>query len=420
MSKCSLVWKDKIVFVLTMMFMLHSGVAVGQKKNRQESDTICTTSRFIHRIGIDVRPEYIIPFNSFLQGNNDKNRSLNSCLSTHLRYSFQYRSGSAIDSIYGHNTYQGIGLAHYSLGDTHELGNPLALYLFQGARLARLTSSLSLNYEWNFGLSFGWKPYDEEANYNNTIIGSRVNAYIFAGLYLNQVLSREFDLVVGYSFTHFSNGNTQIPNAGLNTTGLRLGLVYNMNKGKDKDKKSEKIPLFVKHWNYDLLFFGSWKRTGVDVDGYKYLSPDSYGVFGFNISALYNFGYRFKAGFSLDGLHDGSAGVYAKDNIVPLGHDEPEDPPEFGSASFRKRLALGLSGRTEYVMPFFTIDLGLGANVLAGHSDLRVFYQILALKMNLTNNTFLHIGYSLKNFHTPNHLMLGFGFHFHNKRVSLK
>ena len=79
-----------------------------------------------------------------------------------------------------------------------------------------------------------------------------------------------------------------------------------------------------------------------------------------------------------------------------------------------------MSGRAEYVMPFFTIDLGLGANVLAGHSDLRAFYQILALKMNLTHNTFLHIGYSLKNFHTPNHLMLGFGFHFHNKRVSLK
>lgn len=216
-------------------------MVVGQKQNKQESDTICTTPRFIHRIGIDVRPEYIIPFNSFLQGNNDKNKNLNCALSTHLRYSFQYRPGSKIDSIYGHNIYQGIGLAYYSLGDTHELGNPIALYLFQGARLARLTSSLSLNYEWNFGLSFGWKPYDTEDNYNNTIIGSRANAYIFAGLYLNQVLSREFDLVVGYSFTHFSNGNTQIPNAGLNTTGLRLGLVYNIDRGKNNDKELDRF-----------------------------------------------------------------------------------------------------------------------------------------------------------------------------------
>ena len=36
-----------------------------------------------------------------------------------------------------------------------EVGTPVALYVFQHARIAALTERLSLDYEWNFGLSFG-------------------------------------------------------------------------------------------------------------------------------------------------------------------------------------------------------------------------------------------------------------------------
>ena len=58
------------------------------------------------------------------------------------------------------------------------MGNPVAFYLFQGARISSLAPWLSLHYEWNFGLSAGWKTYDPYYNSSNTIIGSKVNAYI--------------------------------------------------------------------------------------------------------------------------------------------------------------------------------------------------------------------------------------------------
>ena len=62
---------------------------------------------------------------------------------------------------------------------------------------------------------------------------------------------------------------------------------------------------------------------------------------------------------------------------------------EYGSSSSKReflkpgiqyQLALGLSGRAEYVMPYFTIGVGMGANVLS-RGDMRGFYQILALKI---------------------------------------
>ena len=86
----------------------------------------------------------------------------------------------------------------------------------------------SLNYEWNFGISAGWKPYDNDYNSYNGAVGSRVNAYLNAGIYLNWSLSRYFDFIIGGDFTHFSNGNTKFPNAGVNTTGAKIGLVYNL------------------------------------------------------------------------------------------------------------------------------------------------------------------------------------------------
>mgnify|MGYP007047241564 CR=1 FL=1 len=62
----------------------------------------------------------------------------------------------------------------------------------------------------------------------------------------------------------------------------------------------------------------------------------------------------------------------------------------------------------------FTIGVGLGTNVL-GRGDLRGLYQVFALKIDMTRSSFLHIGYNLQNFQTPNYLMLGLGFRFNNK-----
>ncbi len=140
-------------------------------------------------------------------------------------------------------------------------------------------------------------------------------------------------------------------------------------------------------------------------------SPDTYTVLGFNFAPMYNLGYKFRLGVSLDGVYDGSANVYPKEDFYNF-------PQEFSKPSLNKQFALGISGRWEYVMPYFTVGVGMGVNVIHGGGDLKAFYQVLALKTEITRNTFLHIGYNLKNFETPNFLMLGVGVRFHNKYSS--
>ena len=371
--------------------------------------------KMIHRIGIEGRPSYNIPTNPFFEGENQYWKPLRNSSSVHLKYSFQAQPHTYLDRVY-HGAYQGVGIAAYRFGDYDEVGQPLAVYLFQGARIARLCRRLSLNYEWNFGVSWGWKPYDYNTNGYNKVIGSKANAYLNTNFYFNWMFSPHLDLNLGVSLSHFSNGNTQFPNAGINTMGVKLGVVYNMNRKENFLAGSAyqmPIPVFPRHISYDLVLFGSWRRKGV-VSGENDMvaSPEAYGVAGFTFAPMYNLGYKFRVGASLDGVYDGSANVYTEDYIV--GTEQ-----EFFKPALRKQLALGVSARAEYVMPYFSIGIGLGTNVLHAGGDLKSFYQVLSLKIEVTRSSFLHIGYNLKDFHDPNYLMLGIGFRFHNKYPTL-
>ncbi len=376
-------------------------------------DSFLWSRRLFHRIGMEIRTDYIFPTNSFLRGEWEGFRTgdpIRSALSAHLKYSFQFHPNTNAGRIYG-EAYQGVGLAFYTFGEREQLGNPIVFYLFQGAQISRFNPRLSLNYEWNFGLSAGWKPYDYDDNLYNVMIGSKVNAYINLDLYLSWMLSREFDLTGGITLSHFSNGNTKFPNAGLNTAGLSLGLVYNLNResfSRSNVGYQAVIREFPRHTSYDLVFFGSWRRKGVVFGDKQVASPYAYTVLGFNFTPMYNFGYKVRAGVSLDGVYDGSANVYTEDYIV--GTEQ-----QFFKPSLSKQLALGISGRTEYVMPYFTVGVGMGVNVLHRGGDLKAFYQMVTLKIEITRNSFIHIGYNLKDFHDPNFLMLGVGFRFNNR-----
>lgn len=382
------------------------------------SDNICAQDKYIHRLGIEGRPGYIFPTSSFLRGENNMRKHMQSSYSAHLKYSFQLEPGTAADYVYG-GAYQGIGVGYFDFGNHQEMGTPVALYLFQGARIARFTPRISLNYEWGFGMSFGWKPYNYYDNFNNTVIGTKINAYLNAGLHLNWILSPRFDLNIGTSMIHFSNGNTKYPNTGLNTIDFKIGVVYNFNREINAFEKSVQpvlIPPFPRHVSYDLTMFGSWRRKAVNVPGGQIPAPGTYAVAGFNFAPMYNFGYKFRAGVSLDGVYDASANIYSKDYISSGGSNEEE---AFGTPSLGKQLSLGISARGEFVMPYFTIGIGFGANVLHAGGDQKSFYQILALKIDMSRNSYLHIGYNLKDFHEPNYLMLGIGYRFNNKRPRL-
>jgi hypothetical protein len=408
MIQLKMILKEIIMLIL---FLLMSFSLFGQGVYSDPDSLFCGK---IHRLDFETRYGYVLPTHIFLKGENEARSPIENMKSLHLRYGFKFSPNCNINKIYN-GVYQGIGASYFDFGNKKELGSPVSVYLFQGARIGKIDPVLSINYEWNLGLSMDWKPYDFDNNSYNKIIGSKVNAYIDAGLYLNWILSENFDLTTGINFTHFSNGHTEFPNAGLNALGIKAGLVYNFKGNYDKLKRLTYLPytpFFQKHWSYDLLLFGSWRRKAVNIGEDRIASPYYYEVLGFNFSPMYNVDYKYRLGLSLDGVYDGSANVYTLPFIE--GNE-----PDFYKSALRDRLSLGVSGRAELVMPYFSVGLGLGVNFL-GRGDLKAFYQIISLKINLSRNLFLNVGYSLHDFQTPNHLMLGIGFSFNNKYPRLK
>ncbi len=401
----------------TLLFFFLFFATIHNVMSQIRIDSVTKNRRtLIHRLEIEERPGYIIRTNDFLRGVNEQSRPIKYTRSTHLKYSFQFHPDSRTGQIY-RGAYQGIGLAYYSFGNSREIGDPKAIYLFQGSTLFNIGRQLSFDYEWNFGISTGWHPYDYYNNSYNGMVGSKVNAYMNMNFYFRQYLSRHFDLIYGITLTHFSNGNTKFPNAGLNTADAKVGISYNINRQQNSLTNGLRNVTYTRdfphHVNYDIVLFGSWRRKGVFFNNEQMASPDKYTVLGFNFNPMYNLGYRLRVGASLDGVYDSSANVYTEDYIIGMGEDNPGYT--FYKPALNKQLALGLSARAEYVMPFFDLGVGIGANVIHRGGDLKGLYQILALKIKVSRHSFIHIGYNLQNFDTPNYLMLGFGIRLNNK-----
>lgn len=361
-----------------------------------ESSDSSATRHFVHQLMFDYRPGAILHTNDFLRGKNPEGRTMNHDMGYYLKYAFSAPEGSEQARIY-HDTYQGIGIGWNEFNP--QLGNPVSVFLLQGARIASLSNRLALNYEWNLGLTFGWKPYDEIDNPDNKLIGSRVTAYIGFDLYLRWIASRHVDLNFGLNVTHYSNGNTQFPNLGLNTAALRIGAAYYINRHSPRLLyRHEAMPAVSHDITYDLILYGAWHQRGYYMsDGEAYILPGTYAVAGFNFNPMYRFNHWLKAGLSLDGTYDRGANV-------DLAGVAPE--------SVWRQMALGASARVEFCMPYFAINFGIGSNFVNATDDFHGIYELLALKLNLTHRFLLHIGYCLNDFHRPKHLMLGVGWRF--------
>lgn len=404
--------------VLYMTAFTDSCLAVTLSGYRGTDDTVVAGAdrdsvpvKVYHGAGLDLRSGYVFPTNRFFKGDNAAGNPVRLTYSAHLKYFFRFGPDTRLGKIYPFAR-QGVGIAYNRFSGTGELGSPVALYVFQNSRIASLSQSLSLDYEWNFGASFGWKPYDEQTNPFNRVVGSKVNAFISLGLFLDWRISGGWNIVAGANLTHYSNGNTSYPNSGVNVIEGRLGLTYGFG-GSTPARQEDKAPEFRKHVSYDVVLYGALRNKGFYLpDGNPCVVPGSFAVAGLNINPMYNFNRFFKAGLSLDAQYDESANI--KDHIA---NDYPSAYNiRFHRPPFAEQFAVGVSVRAEIVMPVFSINIGIGRNIICRGDDTDSFYQMLILKARFTRNAYLHVGYQLYRFKDPNNLMIGIGYTFNNRR----
>lgn len=355
-------------------------------------------------IGVDVSPAYVPGTNSYLRGENNAGKALNTSLSADLRAGFSFSSSTRPGMLY-RGLYQGIGLGINTFFDSKLLGTPVSLYVYQGAPIARLGSRLWLGYEWQFGAAMGWKHHSKGEFDNNVVAGTAVTAHMGLGIKLHYRASERWRLALGVDATHFSNGNTASPNAGANTVGLSLGVAYIINpQGEARPAPAELAAEADRgRWFYDIMAFGAWRKRAVTVDTYTQMCPGKFAVAGLQFAPMRRLNRYVAVGPALDMQWDESACL----EPYWVGGSFDEDI-RFERPPFGKQLSIGVSAHAELTMPIFALNAGIGVDMLNPKGDKR-FYQMLALKAFVTRNVFLNIGYRLGNFKDPQNLMMGIG-----------
>ena len=357
----------------------------------------------VHNVSFGVRPALLTKHHGFYRGENAIGQPITATTSAHLQYSFYFPATSALGKLFP-TSYQGIGLGFNTFFNHQIMGSPTSLYVFQGARIAQFGEKLSLDYEWNFGVSPFWK--------HNEVIGTNCNVYVNGGLLLSWYPIPEWKFSCGLDFTHFSNGDTKFPNLGVNSYGLRLtasrtfgGGVVQSPARPYHNKLTEKS--FLKRTALDLIFCGAWVKDCVNYQGLLYNVDGNFGVLALHLNPLYQVTHYFSVGPSLDIQYNESANLA---NHVAGRHPTNHDL-KFHRPPLSEQLAAGLSARLEFAAPIFSVNFGVGHNFIYNAEEWRGLYYILALKSFLHKGLFLHTGLRIPSNSSIN-LLLGLGYRF--------
>lgn len=375
-------------------------------------DTL-TTTPIVHHLGVNLGYDFMA--SSYVDElrpdfAQDEKIFARSALPVQLRYSFSFTNPRI--RFYFPGGYQGISVGVMNIGISDKggvkkasgyIGNPVLAYVFQGAPFWHPTRNLSLNYEWNFGAAFGWKPYGPENEHFNLTVGSRVNAYLNLSLMLKWEITSRIALTGGVSLSHFSNGNTSWPNPGVNSIGLRLGLDYTFNPPSHGYQAAIPDTIRRRKTEFDITLWGSARKRVYLQRQPPVLLNGHYACAGLSFSPMVRLNPWWRVGGSADLQWDESSDL--KKNYV---EGSTSDDIRFKRPDFGRQLSFGISAHGELQMPVFAVNVGIGYNLVAPPEN-RGSYQNITLKTYFTRHIFLNIGYQLRNFRQQANLMIGMG-----------
>ncbi len=323
----------------TLLFLI---IAVTCSLTVSAADTTkVKKDRYVKSLRLFYQAGKVLPTNNFLKGENENGEPIDYFQSFSLQYGVETDGRKLWQQIYGYPTW-GFAYYHVNFFSPNELGSPSAIYTFINAPIIKRFKRWSINYEVGFGLTYNWNKFDLETNPLQYAIGSSNTVFIDAGLNADIMLGKRFNLTAGFTFTHFSNGATRVPNLGINLMAPRVGLKY-MFKPRPEFIKVE-VPKYDDNWEYIVLLAGSSKQLGFEVNSNNdstYVA-ETYGVFTLSTGINRQISHKVKFGAGLDIGIDGSYNSYIsyEDNIVT----------ERLNAGNGNKLAVGAYGSFELVI----------------------------------------------------------------------
>lgn len=305
---------------------------------------------------------------------------------------------------YGYPSY-GLGIYSATFLNTSKLGTPVAVYAVFKTPFKRW-NRFNLNFEGGIGITFNWEGYNPLENSYNISMGSNQSVFIDLGMVFSYPVSSHFDLGVGYSFTHFSNGAMKTPNFGLNTFAPKISLNYNINRFVPPAAK-EKLPVYKQNTCLDFSLFGGMKNVaykGNDVDSITKYKGVNYSVYGINLLLNHQFSYKSKIGIGLSMGYDGS---YNSTVLVENGELEPVE------GFHGSKLTLSFFPSYELVINKLSIVVQPGFYLFRKASIIHkpMAYQRLGLHYRINKKLFAGVCLRAYDYHVSDFIEWTLGYH---------
>lgn len=345
----------------------------------------------------------VLQATDFLKGDNSTGEPYSSYYGGRLEWGKNTDGRRLWEQLYN---YPSFGVGFYTLDfldGSGELGQPNALYGFFMGPFKRW-GKLAFNYDLGFGLSYNWNPYSKDLNPLNTAIGSHNNVYIDAGLNLAYPLGKHFDAEVGFSFSHFSNGASSVPNAGVNLMGLKFALMYRFLPERPEFIEVE-IPEYEKENEFSVYWaVGSRniKYDTTDADQNERYYDRNYFMSNLVLTASRQFTYKSKFGGGMEVTYDGSAN---DQSFVT-------DPPNHQEIPVSQRFGLGVFVAYELVISDLSVLLSPGYQIAGGNytGAADKFYQRMGVKYHFLPNWFGGIYIRATNFSVAHYIEWNVGY----------
>ena len=162
-----------------------------------------------------------------------------------------------------------IAVSRQSLGNSGVLGNAYGV-------VPSLQFLLLRRQKWTYlfgaglGISYMDKPYLQNVNEKNTVIGSAISFFGAADLAVKYRLNDNFQLGAALLLTHYSNGNYKQPNLGVNIASPCLSISYHYKYNKKNTLETAVNTNYTIDKNVHLFLRGSYGLTERGLDGPKY------------------------------------------------------------------------------------------------------------------------------------------------------
>jgi len=158
----------------------------------------------------------------------------------------------------------GISIAAYDFNNPTHIGKAIGVTPhFNFALLGK--NNIQWRMRTGIGLGYVQKPFDALDNFKNIAIGSKLNIYFSLVSEVEIRLFEHLGVLLGASFSHFSNSSYQKPNLGINIPAVDAGIYYRFGDKKVRDFTAE--PDFeISRAFWKLAFGFGWNEVNPQAD----------------------------------------------------------------------------------------------------------------------------------------------------------